>query len=291
MFTLDHVVYAGADQERLVSRFADAGLTPEFGGVHDHGTTQMSVLGFSDGSYLELLGPTPETAPETAVFWPDHLAADAGPTAWCRLVDDVAESTVSHVRAGVPADGPHHRGRERPDGTAIEWDMAFFGEPDAKLALPFVIADRTPRRYRVTPTEEHADGPLCGVAEVVLGVGDVEAWAARFADYYRTPRPVDFTHPEATGVLADIPGTPVSLLEVAGGGPIGARRRETGLPDGPVAFLLGTDDLDAASDAYTLTETAPWHGRRLAWVDGLEGEVGVVEPPADGPVSAGPNAE
>lgn len=274
---LDHAVLAGRDHDRLVSRVADAGFDPEFGGVHDHGTTRMSVLGFPDGSYLELLGPTPDTDPADAAFWPDHLARDAGPTAWCLLVDDVRESAVAHVRAGVPVDGPHRRGRERPDGTPVEWDMAFYGDDAAGTAFPFVIADRTPRRYRVTPTADLADGPLAGIAQVVVGVDDAGAWAERFADCYRTPTPVRFDHPGFEAPLFDVPGEPLVLAE-----------SDPTVP-GPTAFLLGATDLDAAGDAVDLVAAADWRGRRFAWVAGFEGALGVVEPDPGGAVSAGPN--
>jgi len=278
---IDHAVVGASDQAGLVERFEAAGFAPAFGGVHDHGTTQMSVLGFPDGSYLELLGPTPDTPPEEAVFWPDMLAADAGPAAWALLVDDVTEHAVRHVHQGTPIDGPHHRGRERPDGTPIEWDMVFLGDDADGTAYPFYVADRTPRRFRVTPTEGLEDGPLAGVAEVVVAVDDASVWSERFAAEFRTPRPTKFDHDDVDGSLFDVPGTPLVLTE--------SKREAT--PPRPTTFLLGTPDLDAASDAFDLVPAGEWHGRALAWVAGFEGELGVVEPPAGGPVSAGPLAE
>lgn len=276
---IDHAVVGASDHSGLVERFETAGFAPAFGGVHDHGTTQMSVLGFPDGSYLELLGPTPDTPPEEAVFWPDRLAADAGPTAWALLVEDVTDRAVHHVRRGTPVDGPHHRGRERPDGTPIEWDMVFLGDDADGTAYPFLIADRTPRHYRVTPTEGLEDGPLAGVATVVVAVDDAAEWGERFADGFRTPSPIRFDHGDIAGALFDVPGSPLVLAESS--------------PStlGPTAFLLGTADLDAASEAFDLVRAGDWQGRALAWLAGFEGEIGIVEPPESGPVSAGPLAE
>ena len=278
---IDHAVVAASDQSALVERFEAAGFAPEFGGVHDHGTTQMSVLGFPDGSYLELIGPTADTPPAEAVFWPELLAADVGPAAWALLVDDVTERAVQQVRRGTPIDGPHHRGRERPDGTPIEWDMAFLGGDDAGTAYPFYVADRTPRRLRVTPTEGLAGGPLAGVAEVVVAVEDAADWGERFAAGFRTPRPVPFDHGGVEGDLFDVPGTPVVLAE-SDPGEVGPR---------PTTFLLGTDDVDAAGAAFDLVPAGDWHSRQLAWVAGFESSIGVVGPPAEGRVSAGPLAE
>lgn len=278
---IDHAVVAASDQAGVVERFEAAGFAPTFGGVHDHGTTQMSVLGFPDGSYLELLGPTPDTQPSAAVFWPDLLAADAGPAAWALLVDDVTERAVRHVRRGTPIDGPHRRGRERPDGTPIEWDMAFLGDDADGTAYPFLIADRTPRQYRVTPTAGLEDGPLAGVAAVVVAVEDVKKWTERFAAGFHAPRPTRFDHVGVDGNCFDVPGTPLVLAE--------STSRET-VPR-PAAFLLGTADLDAAMASFDLVPAADWHGRRFAWVAGFEGSLGVVEPAAGGQVSAGPLAE
>jgi len=276
---IDHAVVGASDQAALVERFEAAGFAPAFGGVHDHGTTQMSVLGFPDGSYLELLGPTPDTPASEAVFWPDRLAADAGPTAWALLVEDVTERAVRQIRQGSPVEGPYHRGRERPDGTPIEWDMVFIGDDADGTVYPFLIGDRTPRRFRVTPTAGLADGPLAGVAEVVVAVEDATAWGERFAAGFRTPRPTRFAHGDFEGELFDVPGSPLVLAESAPPRP------------GPTTFLLGTRDLDAAAAAFDLVPAGDWHGRSLAWVAGFEGSVGVVEPAAGAPVSAGPFAE
>ncbi|QKY19962.1 VOC family protein [Halolamina sp. CBA1230] len=278
---IDHAVVGASDQSGLVERFEAAGFAPAFGGVHDHGTTQMSVLGFPDGSYLELIGPTPDTPPSAAVFWPALLAADAGPAAWALLVDDVAERAVRHVRRGTPIDGPHHRGRERPDGTSIEWDMAFLGDDADGTAYPFLVADRTPRRFRVTPTDGLGDGPLAGVSDVVVAVEDAGAWSDRFAAGFHTPRPVPFDHEGVDGSCFDVPGTPLVLAESA----------SHATNPRPTAFLLGTSDLDAAGESFDLVPAGDWHGRRFAWVAGFEGSIGVVEPSAGGAVSAGPLAD
>lgn len=276
---IDHAVVGASDQTGLVERFEAAGFAPAFGGVHDHGTTRMSVLGFPDGSYLELLGPTPDTSASEAVFWPDRLTADAGPTAWALLVDDVTDHAVRHVHRGTPIDGPHHRGRERPDGTPLEWDMVFLGDDADGTAYPFLIADRTPRRFRVSPTEGLADGPLAGLAAVVVAVDDAAVWSKELAAGFGTPRPSRFDHGDVGGELFDVPGSPVVLAESSPPTP------------GPTAFLLGTPDLDAAAAAFELVPANDWQDRRLAWVAGFEGSVGVVEPERETPVSAGPLAE
>ena len=78
---IDHVTIAGADLAALQQGFTNAGLTPDYGGVHSNGVTHMAALGFDDGSYLELIS-TVEPGKESP-WWPKQIAADGGPCAWC----------------------------------------------------------------------------------------------------------------------------------------------------------------------------------------------------------------
>ena len=51
---LDHVTIAGSSLDRLRDAFARIGLATEYGGAHANGVTHMALLGFDDGSYIEL---------------------------------------------------------------------------------------------------------------------------------------------------------------------------------------------------------------------------------------------
>lgn len=272
---IDHAPFAWSDLDDLVERFVALGFEPEYGGRHGNGSTHMSVVAFADGSYLELVSTVgPETEPD---LWPGHVKADGGPAAWCVSVGDVAPSLHRAIDLGVPVSGPRTMSRERPDGTVAEWDVGFVGEP-GDGANPFVIADRTPRRYRVSAPEVDAGGPLAGVAEVVVAVDDLDATAEEFRQLYRLPTPRRTAHPTFGARLALFPGQPVTLATPSDDASWLADRLDR-YGNGPCAFLLGSYDLDRAAAEYPLADPISWGGRRVAWFDAdwADRRLGVVE--------------
>ena len=63
--TTDHVPIARSDLDAATEEFTRVGLEPEYGGTHADGTTHMAVVGFDDGSYLELIsGTDPHIEPD-----------------------------------------------------------------------------------------------------------------------------------------------------------------------------------------------------------------------------------
>lgn len=299
MLDIDHVAFGGPDLDSLREAAANVGLPTEYGGEHGTGTTHMAVVGLPDGTYLELVAPTPETDPGDAGFWPTHLAADAGPSGWCLDVPRVAEEAKRAIDAGVRVDGPHEASRTRPDGTRVEWDMCFEGPADDER-LPFVISDRTPREYRVRPHPALAESPLSGVGCVVLAVSDRAETADLLTRRYRLPTPVEATGPFEEFTV--IPGTPIALAEASESGGTdgddgdGLADRVRRVGEGPCAFLLEADDsdegpssgdrtqsndFDAVADRFALTDAeafGPERGGTVAWFDddAFRGRLGVV---------------
>jgi len=49
---IDHVLFAWPDHDEILSACEAVGLVPRFGGVHDGGETQNSLIAFPDGSLL-----------------------------------------------------------------------------------------------------------------------------------------------------------------------------------------------------------------------------------------------
>lgn len=267
---VDHVAFAWDDLRPLTDALAAVGLPFDEGGTHADGTTHMALTGFRDGSYLEYIAPTPETDPLDAGFWPDALAARAGPAAWAVRVDDVVGEAKRAIDAGVAIEGPLHGGRTRPDGRRVEWDQVFerVDSTDRWLS-PFPITDRTPREWRVSETADLT--ALTGIETVVLGV-ESHVEASRFFDKrYRTPSPVSLDTDAVSGDVATVPGFPLAFAT-------GNERRTARVGERPVAVLLGSDDLSAAQDAYRLTDPVAWGDQRVAWFDHhvFEGQVGVV---------------
>jgi hypothetical protein len=267
---VDHAAF-GWDALAPVRDVLDAvGLPFDYGGTHADGTTEMALTGFADGSYLEYVAPTRGTDPADAGFWPEALAARAGPAAWAVRADDVVAEAKRAIDAGLAVEGPLHGGRDRPDGRRVEWDQTFerVDSPDRWL-LPFPIADRTPRTWRVTETD--GVSPLSGVETVVLGVERVDEAAALLDRRYRIPAPVPVDTDALGGDASVVPGFPVALAEVSDS-------RLSRVGERPVAVLLGTDDFAAARTAYALTDPAAWGSREVAWFDHdmLRERVGVV---------------
>ncbi len=272
---IDHVPFAHSDLEAISDEFDRLGLEADYGGVHGNGVTHMSVLGFDDRSYVELIS---ERAEGSHDFWPAHIRADAGPVAWCVRVPDVVATCKRLLERGVPVRGPLYDSRERDDGTLVEWDRAVFGTDEDRLLLPFAIADRTPLSARVEPSASVAGGPLTGIGQVVLGVRDLEAAIELFRDCYRIPVPVRDDVP-GFGTIATVPGYPIAFATPgpASDGRLGARLEE--FPDGPCSCLLATDDLAAARNRYPLGDPIEWPDGRIAFFDSelLGRQLGVLE--------------
>ncbi len=229
--------------------------------MHGNGITHMALLGFDDGSYVELISTVDAGA--RAPWWPDHIAGDAGPCGWCVRSDDIAGDVERLRSRGVPARGPLPYHRERADGTRIEWDLAFPDDGPPGTVLPFLIQDRTPRALRVQPTPGLAEAGLGGVAGIVIAVRDA-AWTAALCEQVydwslRETRP----DPVFGGMVVGIRGTPVALV-AAPDGWLAARVARFG--EGPAAILLGSRDLDLSATRLPVTR-GTWLGRPALWFD------------------------
>lgn len=264
---VDHVPFAASDLGDAVARFERLGLPPTYGGEHGDGTTEMAIVVLPDGSYVELIAPTGAGEPG---FWPDALAADAGPCAWCVDAGSVHAAMGRYIDRDVRVDGPHRASRTRPDGVTAEWDMAFLG-PDGSEVMPFLIGDRTPREYRV-PESQLYGAPLSGIGWVVLLVEDLAAAVEEFIRLYRLPSPVEDVDPDF-GDLVRFPEQ-AFVLAAPTDGPL-AERLDT-IGPGPAALLL-SGAMDDARGQYPLGAGRSWFGRRLAFFEGFENRVGVVE--------------
>ena len=268
---IDHVAFGWNSLEPVRMALESVGLDYDYGGMHADGTTHMALTGFEDGSYLEYIAPTPETDPNDAGFWPEALGARAGPAAWAVRVDDIVAEAKRAVDAGVAIEGPLHGGRDRPDGRRVEWDQIFeCVDADGRWQYPFPITDRTPREWRVSPTD--GVGSVSGIETVVVGVDDVDEATAQFERRYRIPTPVDIDTDAVDGAVSVVPGFPLAFVSAS-------ESRLERVGERPVVVLLGTDDLASARRAYELTPTAAWGSRRLAWFDHdiFRGRVGIVE--------------
>jgi hypothetical protein len=270
---VDHAVVAGAELESLGSAFTDAGLGTEYGGEHSNGVTHNRVLGFADGSYLELIS-TVEPGAESP-WWNDAIHGDAGPCAWALAVADIGAETRRISDLGVTVEGPDYYTRERPDGVTIEWDLTGVGD-SLGATLPFLVADRTPREYRITEAESVAGTGITGIAEVVVCVSGLDGAAERFASFFEAGTPERTTHEGFGAGLARFADAPVTLAEPLSDTSWLADRLDRFGPR-PCAYLLGSDDPEATADRIDLGGSEPWFDEAVRWIDlDVAGRIGVL---------------
>ena len=206
---IDHVTIAGSDLARLQRTFARLGLPTDYGGMHSNGVTHMALLGFEDGSYLELISTREPGA--KSPWWPRQIEQDGGPCAWCARAPDISAECARLRHTGIPVQGPTRFHRMRPDGNRVEWDLAFPGVHEPGAVLPFLIQDHTPRTLRVQPSPVATKRGLTGVATVVIAVEDLVWTTELFHQAYgwmtRETRP----DPSLGATVVSFEGTPVAL--------------------------------------------------------------------------------
>src|ERR1035438_3221381 len=54
---IDHVTAAGSSLKQLQANLSALGIETVYGGPHSNGATEMALVSFPDGSYLELMAP------------------------------------------------------------------------------------------------------------------------------------------------------------------------------------------------------------------------------------------
>ncbi len=260
---LDHVSVCGSNLDTLRQAFTEVGLTPDVGGAHGNGMTQMALLGFDDGTYLELIAPVKPGAAEGS-GWAKFMSEDAVTCAWAVGTNVLLQEVDRLKKAGIPVNPPERGNRKRPDGMSVEWTTADVGSGTPGSTLPFIIEDQTPRAWRVQTSASVQGAPVNGIENVVLGVNNLDAAIALFRKAYGWSDPLTETQKDI-GKLAYFPGEPVILAAPSGGGWLSEHLAKYG--ETPVAYLLATRDFAAATKKYKLSGGKTWFGQKIAWFD------------------------
>jgi hypothetical protein len=260
---LDHVSVCGSNLDTLRQSFTDVGLTPDVGGPHGNGITQMALLGFDDASYLELIAPVKPGVTEGS-GWAKFMSDDAVTCAWAVGTNVLLQEVERLKKAGIPVKNPERGNRKRPDGMSIEWMTADVGTGTPGSSLPFIIEDQTPRDWRVQTSASVKGAPVAGIENVVLGVNNLDAAIALFRKAYGWAEPLTETQKDI-GKLAYFPGEPVILAAPSGGGWLADHLAKFG--ETPVAYLLATRDFAGAAKKYRLSGGKTWFGQKVAWFD------------------------
>jgi hypothetical protein len=193
---LDHVVLVVLDLAAAAREHRERGFTVTPGGEHAGGLTHNALVGFQDGSYLELIAFHDLAAARGKHSWAPVAERGGGWADFALHSDDLRAdaAALGELVARPPEDG----GRTRPDGVAIAWRVVRLRKP-----LPFLIEDLTTRGLRVPSGDgaKHANGRT-GVAKVVLGARDPVALGRDYEQLRARGAPeIDIRAADGDGVM------------------------------------------------------------------------------------------
>jgi hypothetical protein len=253
--TIDHVTICGTHLAQMQKAFGSAtGITPEYGGRHANHATEMDVVSFPDGAYLELMAIEDNADPQAvaAHVWTKFLRANSGPCAFAiRTPDRVAQ--LLNVKP------PVRSGRMRPDGVSLEWETSDIGDKLRGTFFPFLIRDLTPLRNRVYPSGKPTTKQWGGVSKIVIVVHNLSDAIAQYNRTFNLPRPVGQHDVWSKADLAWFEGTQIVLAQPTGDSWMAQRLSKFG--EGPCALVLHTDQQVAGS------ETSRWYGHPVSWLN------------------------
>ena len=172
---IDHVVYVVLDLAAASEDWRRRGFTVTPGGEHAGGLTHNALVGFEDGSYVELIAFHDVAAAKGKHSWQPVAERGGGWADFALLSNDLLKDAhgLGELLVRPPEDG----GRTRPDGLAIAWRVARLTSP-----LPFLIEDLTARDLRVPHGDaaKHANGTK-GIAMIEVGARDSAAVGEGYA--------------------------------------------------------------------------------------------------------------
>lgn len=172
---LDHVVILVAELEAAIANYSALGFTVQRGGTHADGATHNALVGFADGSYLELIA---FLKPAPTHRWAGYAQRGIeGFIDFALLPGSVGAVVQAAQSRGLAYQGPFDGGRVRLDGQRLVWQTGTPPTPE----LPFLCGDVTPRSLRVVEGDVrvHANG-VTGVASLSVAVHDLDASLARY---------------------------------------------------------------------------------------------------------------
>ena len=136
MLYLDHIMYAVPDLENSMAEIASTtGIVPSDGGVHPGNGTRNALLGLSNSSYLEIIGPEKKQNLENTLG--ELLASKnaSGIRAWAVAVSDLASVADVAQELDFRVRDRKEMSRKTPEGSLLEWELLFLED----ALLPFFI--------------------------------------------------------------------------------------------------------------------------------------------------------
>jgi len=261
---IDHVTVAGSSLKTLQSNLAAVGIESVYGGAHVNAATEMALVSFPDGAYVEMMALQAHADPHAVDqhVWAKFLRENAGPCAWALREKDIASETQRLKSAGIPVGVPVHSGRQRPDGVRLEWETSDIGAELRGTFFPFLIQDLTPRAQRAFPQGKPVTRDFKGISRIVIAVKDLDAAIKRYRQAYGLPEPLRQVDQDFGAHLAYAGGSPVVLAQpLTADSWLSARIEKFG--EGPCALVLSA----ARAAHYHAASTTRWFGAQISWFD------------------------
>ena len=261
---IDHATVAGRDLKVLQAALQKAGIATVYGGAHTNHATEMALVSFPDGSYLELMGiqPQADAAAVQAHEWSRFLTSDAGPCAWALREANLAAEVARLRAAGVTVSEPAPGGRKRPDGVTLAWQSSSIGDAIRGTFFPFLIQDKTPREQRVYPQGKPVTREFRGIARVVIAVRNLDEAIKRYRQAYGVPPPIKQVDADFGAQLALLgSGTVVLAAPLNGQSWLAERLDKVG--EAPCAFVLAANN----PRKWNAASKTRWFAAEIAWLD------------------------
>ena len=261
---IDHVTVAGSSIATLQNKLSAAGIQSVYGGAHVNHATEMALVSFPDGAYLELMAIQKNADPKAVDehVWSKFLRENAGPCAWAVREKDIAAEVERLKLAGIPVADPVRSGRQRPDGVRLEWQTSDIGSELRGTFFPFLIQDLTPRAQRAFPQGKPVTRDFKGISKVVIAVNNLEAAVKRYRQAYGLPDPLKQVDKEFGAHLAFLGGSPVILAQPLNGDSWLADRLAR-FGEGPCAIILA----GARTGRYRTASKTRWMNTEISWFD------------------------
>ena len=261
---IDHATVAGSSLKALQAALEKAGIATAYGGPHTNHASEMALVSFPDGSYLELMGIQAGAEPEAVRLheWSKFLTGDAGPCAWALRPVNLAAEVARLRSAGVKVSAPQDGGRVRPDGTRLAWQTSSVGEETRGTFFPFLIEDRTLRQQRVYPQGKPVSREFRGIARVVIAVRNLEEAVKRYRQAYGLPAPIKQVE-EAFGAQLALMGSGEVLLAAPLNADSWLHARLERFGEAPCAFILAANN----PGKWKPAAKERWFGTEIGWLD------------------------
>lgn len=175
---IDHLVILVRNLDDAIRTYEGLGFQVVPGGQHPGGT-HNALVGFADGSYLELIAfREPEKSHDHR--WYHFLRLGGGLVDFALRADDVEAEIAQIDGRGIAYRGPNPGARKRPDGQEIAWRMGW--PPEGRAGeLPFLIDDITSRDLRVpSDVDAHHPNGVIGIQSLTIAVRDLDEGIKEF---------------------------------------------------------------------------------------------------------------